>query len=224
MLRKGLLLIGLCGAGVSFPVVAQEGGGSDPAAPPAEESGEAKGADSTMGWGVSLGWFLGDDVTKQTYPGFGTAAIDDDLIFGGCFYNETSERALVEIRLQFSPNQFINTPNGTISMVLWMIDVAYVPHWQLGKIRLGVPFGLGWAGSHASKVLADSIPLRDPELQLKDGSGMQYFIGGQATMPLGKSAWSLQFDARLHRLHRLVNVREVNVQALTVTLGLSRSF
>jgi hypothetical protein len=61
-------------------------------------------------------------------------------------------------------------------------------------------------------------------LVLKDGSGMTYFVGVRADWQLGDGPWGLGVDARLHRFHRLVNVREQNAQGIDLTVSITRKF
>ncbi|MFN7964083.1 MAG: hypothetical protein U0V87_00110 [Acidobacteriota bacterium] len=217
MSRKWLMALAV--ACVVLPVSAQAQEEQKEEPKPAEAA-----APSLNGWGISLGWFVGNDVTKQSYPGIGVASIDDGVTVGGLWYHDLSARTRFEAKLSFSPNSFVNTPNGDVNALVWYLDLAYIPYWTFGKTRLGIPFGLGWAGSHTSGPLADSIPNRDEALTLNDGSGMQYFIGAQAAWRLGQSPWSIQTDLRTHRFHRIVNVREINTQIIDVTVALTRSF
>lgn len=217
MSRKWLTVLAVVFALVPFSALAQE--------PPAEEPKPAEAAAPSLnGWGVSLGFFKGNEVTKQNYPGIGVASIDNGVTIGALWYHELSGRSRFEAKLSFSPNTFVDTPNGDVNALVWYIDLAYIPYWKFGKTRVGVPFGLGWAGSHTSGPLADFVPNRDEALTLNDGSGMQYFIGGQVAWRLGESPWTLQSDLRVHRFHRITNVREVNAQIIDVTVALTRSF
>jgi hypothetical protein len=217
MPRKSLIcLMMFCALGAA-PVSAQESGETPPAADNSATVGK-------NGWGIFAGYLLGDTISKQSYPDIGNAELDDTPVIGGMWFQDISARTRFELRLGLGPTTVLKVPNGDTDAVLWYFDLAFIPRWKLGSTTLGVPVGVGWAGLHASDPFANSIPNRDPDLVLKDGSGMTYFVGVRADWQLGDGPWGLGVDARLHRFHRLVNVREQNVQGIDLTVSITRKF
>jgi opacity protein-like surface antigen len=224
MLRKltfGIVLAVLLAA----PALAQEG----------EAAEEAK---SPLGWGLYAGYLMGDVISEASFGDEGQfqAELDDDAIFGGLFWAEMNENWRFETRLTYMPATILNVapfdwfgpePDGparTVSADIFYLDVGFIRFFDLGEsVRLGIPFGVGWASSYTDEVFSDFIPGRSIGLQQEDGSGGTYYLGFQLLFEVS-DRWELFVDSRFKRFHRLTNVLERTAKTNEFTVGFSRRF
>ena len=224
MLRKltmGMILAGLLAA----PALAQED----------ETTTEAP---SSSGLGFYAGYLLGDVISEASFGDEGQfqAELDDDAVFGGLFFADMNEKWRFETRLTYMPATILNAapfdwfgpePDGEardVSADLFYIDVGFIRFFDLGEsVRLGIPFGLGWAAAYSDEVYSDFIPGRSIGLQQEDGSGGTYYLGVQMLFELGDT-WELFVDTRFKRFHRLTSVLERTAKTNEFTVGFCRRF
>ncbi|RMF70620.1 MAG: hypothetical protein D6738_15660 [Acidobacteria bacterium] len=184
------------------------------------EGAAAEGPRSNLGYGVFVGQLFGDEISEFSFPGNLTPTLDDSTLLGGLLTLEIGERARFEIRLAASSTTVTDTPNGDIDGTLFMLDLAWIPRFGSGKVRWGVPIGAGWAtfDEDGPFSMPGQIPQRDSSVIASGGSGVTYFAGLQAAIPLGRST-SIIFDGRLRRFHRLQNVLERTAKTSEVTVA-----
>ncbi len=211
-------LIGLAmllGGGAS--VLAQEEPGKHEATDMATE----ERASSRYGFGVYAGQIFGDTISEATFVGEFTPELDDSTVLGGLMTIAIAEKTRLELRLGLSSTTVLGTPNGDIGAKLYYFDLAYVPRFGSGKVTWGVPFGVGWATLDEDGPFTNfgQIPDRDPSLIVSGGSGVDFFVGLQAEIPLGERL-SVIFDGRFKRFHRLQNVLERTAKTTEITVGL----
>lgn len=227
MLRKTAVLIAAFSLAIlAMPALAQDDEGGDRA--------------SALGVGVFGGYILGDEISKDTTAPR-NLELDDMPVLGGVFFIDVSERSRYELRIGYTQTTVQNVPvlvedefdpdpilegYRDVDANIFVLDIAYIPRFGIGeKLRIGIPFGLGWATLLEDEVFIPEgkVSGRNLNEQLSGGSGMTYFLGVQATMPLSERM-EFFFDARIKRYHRLVNIREQNAQMIEGTFGLLWSF
>lgn len=191
-----------------------------------------------LGWGLYAGYLMGDVLTEEK---FGDdlqfePTLDDDAIFGGLFWAEMNENWRFELRLTYMSATVLDNPpyewfgpepDGearSVDMDIFYLDASFIRFFDLGeKVRIGIPFGVGWASAYADEPLSDFIFGRSINLQLEDGSGGMYFLGTQLVFEVGED-WEFFIDGRFRRFHRLTNVVERNAKTSEFTIGFSKQF
>jgi hypothetical protein len=231
MLRKLLVGIALTLLVVT-PALAQE--------TESAEAGEAgNGEPSSRGWGLHAGYLIGDEISEES---FGDelqfkATLEDDAAFGGSFWADMNETWRFEIRLNYVPATISNVaplgwnedpdvdgPARTLSADMFYLDVGFIPYFDLSEsLRLGIPFGLGWAALYADEVFSDFVPERSIGLQQEDGSGATYYLGLQLTYEMN-DRWELFVDGRFKRFHRLASILERTAKTNEFTVGFMKRF
>lgn len=184
-----------------------------------EQSEQAK---RPAAWGLTLGYLTGDAASELEQDGF-RAELDDSVTLGVFYLVKMSESTDFETRFTFSSTKMLNTENGDVTTTLMYLDFTLIPHINIGKFKLGVPMGMGWAVSSASDPFLDQVRGRTIGLAQTDGSGVTYYLGLRKDFDL-KGNWDMFVDARARRFHRLVNVRERSVKSTEVTFGFVKHF
>jgi hypothetical protein len=233
MLRKVLPLVVLC-ALASGPLLAEE----------TEKNGSETAAAPHQGWGFRVGYLKGDEISRvrlgydslffhkiADYP-----TLKDSVTVGAFYYYDLLPKTRFEARVSVAPTKVDHVCPGvefhsgddcgaheaTVTTTLLYWDVLFMPHFDWGKLHLGVPFGVGWANARGSDKYADPgwIEGQNAEVGLNGSGGMTYFLGLRPYVDMGARK-SFFFEVRALRFHKLVNATARTLKTIEATAGMS---
>lgn len=247
MLRM-LSCVGVLCALAVVPALAQETetkgeAGTDQAK--AEETTTPAG-DVRHGWGVAVRWLEGGAIAKTadnvTPPIIGLETpptLKDSFGITGFYYYDVKPNLAAEFRLTLGSSDVEHVcPDATldyavgvspsdckakeksVSAFVGSLDFILVPHWKVGSIDIGVPFGFGWGFLRSSEVYAPEgyVATRNVTVVMESSSGMTYFVGIRPSWQIAKGR-SLFAEVRAIRFHRLVNVNARTMKSFEASVG-----
>ncbi len=245
MLRKLVPLIVLCLCAAA-PAFAADAAGTTPATP----SAAPEDGVSRQGWGLRIGYLKGGDLATQPIglPTFFARLSDKpslkDAPLIGAFYSyEATPKLRVEARLSLAkskvehvcpgivydpagdPPQTCDGNEGSVNTTVVIWDVLFLPHFDWGRVHLGVPVGVGWTNLRADKKFAEAGWVQGTSFDedFSASSGMHYYIGLRPYWDLDKKH-SFFVEVRGVRFHRLVSVKYAKLDTFEASAGVSFKF
>jgi hypothetical protein len=248
MLRK-LSCVGVLCALAVVPALAQEGETKGEAGTEQATPEEKTTPDSGVrhGWGVAVHWLEGGAIAQTAdnvappIKGLETPpTLGDSFGIAGFYYYEVKPNLMTEFRLTLGSSDVdhvcpdadddstgnvfpsdCKAKEKSVSAIVGALDFILVPHWKVGPIDLGVPFGFGWGFVRSSEVYAPAgyVETRNHSVVMESSSGMNYFIGLRPTWQIAKGR-ALFAEVRAIRFHRLVNVNARTLKSFEASVGI----